>query len=182
MHRSRPGGIAFGRRKVWARLRISHPGCPQRVLRLMRENNPRPIAGRVAAYPTVRSFIGGHRWCSGVHGRRLGCWIFTAVELGTSSELGWHVCRRRPLAPEPIAMGLAGLYGSIAPALPRAGLADGSRLPVSDHAQPVTFHPAPTLRRRPQTNRPAVSESDWFKYWRFFRAVQGENISSTSCG
>ena len=45
-------------------------------------------------------------------------WIFTAVEHWNAECVGWHVCKRgdRFAALQPISMGLAGLYGSTAPA------------------------------------------------------------------
>ena len=61
-------------------------------------------------------------------------WIFTAVEHWNAECVGWHVCKRgdRFAALQPISMGRAGRVwldrgrrGS------GAGLADGSRLPVS---------------------------------------------------
>ena len=60
-------------------------------------------------------------------------WIFTAVEHWNAECVGWHVCKRgdRFAALQPISMGLAGLYVDRGRRGSGAGLADGSRLPVS---------------------------------------------------
>ena len=86
--------------------------------------------------------------------------IFTAVEHWNAECVGWHVCKRgdRFAAPQPISMGLAGLYGSTAIGASGAGLADGSRLPVSvgplHQPDQVLGHPAVLrLRRRAPDRR-----------------------------
>ena len=87
-------------------------------------------------------------------------WIFTAVEHWNAECVGWHVCKRgdRFAALQPISHGACravwldrGRRGS------GAGLADGSRLPVSvgplHQPDQVLGHPAVLrLRRRAQTN------------------------------
>ena len=88
-------------------------------------------------------------------------WIFTAVEHWNAECVGWHVCKRgdRFAALQPISMGLAGLYGSTAAGRGSgAGLADGSRLPVSvgplHQPDQVLGHPAVLrLRRRAPDQR-----------------------------
>ena len=88
-------------------------------------------------------------------------WIFTAVEHWNAECVGWHVCKRgdRFAALQPISMGLAGLYGSTAGRRGSgAGLADGSRLPVSVgplHQPDAKFwgiQPSYAFVGEPQTN------------------------------
>ena len=160
-----------GYRKVWARLRVCRDirVARKRVLRLMRENNllsphrcrrrgGNPHDGEIITHAPnlmwgtdgVRVFTVDDGWG----------WIFTAVEHWNAECVGWHVCKRgdRFAALQPISMGLAGLYGSTAAGAARgAGLADGSRLPVSvgplHQPDQVLGHPASyAFVAEPQTN------------------------------
>ena len=169
--RHRPGR-ARDYRKVWARLRVCRDirVARKRVLRLMRENNllsphrcrrrgGNPHDGEIITHAPnlmwgtdgVRVFTVDDGWG----------WIFTAVEHWNAECVGWHVCKRgdRFAALQPISMGLAeavwldrGRRGS------GAGLADGSRLPVSvgplHQPDQVLGHPAVLrLRRRAPDQR-----------------------------
>ena len=64
-------------------------------------------------------------------------WIFTAIEHWNAECVGWHVCKRgdRFAAPQPISMGLAGLYGSTA-----AGAARGLALRMDHGSQYLSDH------------------------------------------
>ena len=164
---ARPGsGIALGGRGLPQGLRLGfeglsrHPGCPQAGAGLMREAIcSRPIAAAaVAAIPmTVRSSLmprtsmctavrlASSRWTTAGA-------VFTAVEHWNAECVGWHVCKRgdRFAALQPISMGLAGLYGSIAAGAAGVwpcGWNHGSQY-LSDHftnhdySQVVVGHPA----------------------------------------
>ena len=88
-------------------------------------------------------FHGGHGWG----------WIFTAVEHWNAECVGWHVCKRATASPPCSRSPLydRGRRGS------GAGLADGSRLPVSvDHfTNQIKFwgiQPSYAFVAEPQTN------------------------------
>ena len=179
-----------GYRKVWARLRVCRDirGCPQRVLRLMRENNllsphrcrrrgGNPHDGEIISCPEPHV----HRWRSGVHGgRRLG------LDLHRRRALERRVCRLAWSA------SAANRFAALSPwGLPGcrrrgrrgsgAGLADGSRLPVSVLHQPDQVLGAPSYAfvAEPQTN--GVAE-------RFNRTLKEQitmvasTATSRSCG
>ena len=114
-----------GYRKVWARLRVCrHPGCPQRVLRLMRENNllsPHRCRRRGGNPHDGEIITHAPNLMWGTDGVRVftvddGWGFFTAVEHWNAECVGWHVCKRgdryRPAAD----LHGAGLYGSTRPA------------------------------------------------------------------
>ena len=161
-----------GYRKVWARLRVCRDirVARKRVLRLMRENNllsphrcrrrgGNPHDGEIITHAPnlmwgtdgVRVFTVDDGWSLDLHRRRA---------LQNAECVGWHVCkrgdRRRPAAD---------LHGACrAVWLDRgrrgsgAGLADGSRLPVSDRTTSPTrsssgasSRPTPYVAE-PQTN------------------------------
>ena len=161
-----------GYRKVWARLRVCRDirVARKRVLRLMRENNllsphrcrrrgGNPHDGEIITHAPnlmwgtdgVRVFTVDDGWG----------WIFTAVEHWNAECVGWHVCKRG----DRFAALPADLHGACrAVWLDRgrrgsgAGLADGSRLPVSvgplHQPDQVLGHPAVLrLRRRAPDQR-----------------------------
>ena len=142
--RSRPGGIALGYRKVWARLRVCRDirVARKRVLRLMRENNllsPHRCRRPWRQSPcTVRSSLMPRTSCGAP--MAFGCSRWTTAGAGSSPPehwnaecVGWHVCKRgdRFAALQPISMGLAGLYGSTAAGAARGLALRMDRLPVS---------------------------------------------------
>ena len=113
------------------------------------------------------------RRCSRVDDWLMSRWIFTAVEhwIRRVAPVGWHVCKRR--APDRLAaahadrvsMGLdRELYGldvAQAGAARSAGLADGSRLPVSARThftnQIKFWGIQPSIRLRRRAARPTAS-------------------------
>ena len=155
-----------GHRKVWARLRVCRGirVSRKRVLRVMRENNllsphrcrrrgGNPHVGEIITHAPnlmwgtdgVRVFTVDDGWG----------WVFTAIEHWNAECVGWHVCKRgdRFAALQPISMGLARLYASTSARCGAgAGLADGSRLPVSvgplHQPDQVLGHPAVLRLRR----------------------------------
>ena len=161
-----------GYRKVWARLRVCRDirVARKRVLRLMRENNllsphrcrrrgGNPHDGEIITH--APNLMWGHRWRSGVHGgRRLG------LDLHRRRALERRVCRLACLqARRPLRRPAADLHGACrAVWLDRgrrgsgAGLADGSRLPVSVgplHQPGIKFwgiQPSYAFVAEPQTN------------------------------
>ena len=159
-----------GHRKVWARLRVCRGirVSRKRVLRVMRENNLlsphrcRRRGGNPHVGPHVGEIIThapNLMW--GTDGVRVFTvddgwgWIFTAIEHWNAECVGWHVCKRgdRFAALQPI---LHGACEAVCLDLRRcgagAGLADGSRLPVSvgplHQPDQVLGHPAVLRLRR----------------------------------
>ena len=155
-----------GHRKVWARLRVCRGirVSRKRVLRVMRENNllsphrcrrrgGNPHVGEIITHAPnlmwgtdgVRVFTVDDGWG----------WIFTAIEHWNAECVGWHVCKRgdRFAALQP---DLHGACEAVCLDLRRcgagAGLADGSRLPVSvgplHQPDQVLGHPAVLRLRR----------------------------------
>ena len=154
-----------GYRKVWARLRVCRDirVARKRVLRLMRENNllsphrrrrrgGNPHDGEIITHAPnlmwgtdgVRVFTVDDGWG----------WIFTAVEHWNAECVGWHVCKRgdRFAAPQPISMGLAGLYGSTA-----AGAARGLGLAGWITAPSICRTTSPTRSGSGASSRPTPS-------------------------
>ena len=84
-------------------------------------------------------------------------WIFTAVEHWNAECVGWQSASAATASPPCSRLGLAGLYGSRGRRGSGAGLADGSRLPVSVGPlhQPIKFwgiQKAYAFVAEPQTN------------------------------
>lgn len=116
-----------GHRKVWARLRVRDGVrvARKRVLRIMRENNllsPHRCRRHDARVHDGEIVTDAPNVMWGTDGVRVFTvddgwgWIFTAVEHWNAECVGWHVCKTgdRFAAAQPIAMGLARLYGSTA--------------------------------------------------------------------
>ena len=192
--------VAEGYRKVWATASglSRHPGCPQsgappdaREQSALAPSH----AAAVAAIPmTVRSSLMPRTSCGAP--MAFGCSRWTTAGArssppssnGTPSVIGWHVCKRgyRFAALQPISMGLVGLYG-----LDRgrrgsgAGLADGSRLPVSVGTTSPTRSSSGASSRpyafvaKPQTNGVAERYNRTLKE----QIIQVESTAtSRSCG
>ena len=188
-----------GHRKVWARLRVCRGirVSRKRVLRVMRENNllsphrcrrrgGNPHVGEIITHAPnlmwgtdgVRVFTVDDGWG----------WIFTAIEHWNAECVGWHVCKRgdRFAALQPISMGLARLYASTSAGAARgAGLADGSRLPVSvgplHQPDQVLGHPS---RPTPSSNspRPTASPRGSIARSRNRSSMAASTATSRSCG
>jgi transposase InsO family protein len=160
-----------GHRKVWARLRVQRAirVSRKRVLRLMRENtllsphrrrrgDGNPHSGEIITHaPNVMWGTDGVRVFTVEDGWG---WIFTAVEHWNAECVGWHVCKRgdRFAAAQPIAMGLAQLYGSTA-----IGVARGLSLRMDHGTQYLSeyftkqiaywgIRPSYAFVEQPQTN------------------------------
>ena len=178
-----------GYRKVWARLRVCRDirVARKRVLRLMRENNllsphrcrrrgSNPHDGEIITHAPnlmwgtdgVRVFTVDDGWG----------WIFTAVEHWNAECAGWRLQARRPLRRP-----AADLHGACrAVWLDRgrrgsgAGLADGSRLPLSDHfTNQIKFwgiQPSYAFVAEPQTNGVAERFNRTPDHpWRIYRNI-----------
>jgi len=160
-----------GHRKVWARLRVRDGirVARKRVLRIMRENSllsPHRCRRRnenvhqgeiVTDAPNVMWGTDGVRVFTADDGWG---WVFTAVEHWNAECVGWHVCKKgdRFAAAQPIAMGLARLYGSTA-----AGTARGLSLRMDHGTQYLSeffskqiaywgIQPSYAFVEQPQTN------------------------------
>ncbi len=176
-----------GHRKVWARLRVCRGirVSRKRGLRVMRENNllsphrcrrrgGNPHVGEIITHAPnlmwgtdgVRVFTVDDGWG----------WIFTAIEHWNAECVGWHVCKRgdRFAALQPISMGLARLYASTS----AAGLADGSRLPVSVGPLHQPDQVLASSRPTPSSNSPRPTASR-FKHarshGRIYRNIAARN-------